>query len=275
MTMPSVASDSHGSSLPEQALLQVTDLTCRFGGLTAVDSVTFPIGPGQITSLIGPNGAGKTTVFNALTGLVKPVGGSVTLEGTPLTGRPPHVVMERGIARTFQNIRLFDEMTVLENAMAGQHSRSTAGMLASIIRTRHQREEEAKVTRSAVDALRFVGLRAGLDQRAWTLAYGEKRRLEIARALASEPRLLLLDEPAAGMNIQETATLVDVIRQIRDAGVTVLLIEHQMRLVMGISDIVLVMDQGRLIASGPPAVVQADPVVLEAYLGPDLDDEVA
>ena len=275
MNLPPAASGTQAPSPRGQALLEVADLTCRFGGLTAVDGVTFPIERGQITSLIGPNGAGKTTVFNALTGLVKPVGGSVTFEGLPLTGRPPHVVMERGLARTFQNIRLFDEMTVLENAMAGQHSRSSAGMLESILRTRRQREEEAKVTRSALDALRFVGLRADLDQRAWTLAYGEKRRLEIARALASEPRLLLLDEPAAGMNIQETETLIDVIRRIRDAGVTVLLIEHQMRLVMGISDTVLVMDQGRLIASGPPAVVQADPVVLEAYLGPDIDEDVA
>lgn len=259
----------------DHELLRVTGLTCRFGGLTAVDGVSFSLARGQITSLIGPNGAGKTTVFNALTGIVRPVAGSVTLDGTPITAQPPHMVMHRGLARTFQNIRLFDEMTVLENAMAGQHSRSSAGLIESILRTRRQQEEEATIARTALEAIRFVGLRSNLDQLAWTLAYGEKRRLEIARALASRPLLLLLDEPAAGMNLQETATLIDVIRRMRDADVTVLLIEHQMRLVMDISDIVLVMDQGKLIASGPPAVVQADQLVLEAYLGPDVDEDVA
>jgi ABC-type branched-subunit amino acid transport system ATPase component len=256
-------------------LLQVSDLTCRFGGLTAVDGLTFSVGRGHITSLIGPNGAGKTTVFNALTGLVRPTRGTVTLDETPIAGQPPHVVMARGVARTFQNIRLFDDMTVLENAMAGEHVRSTAGLIETVLRTRRQQEEEAKVIREALEALRFVDLKADLNQRAWTLAYGEKRRLEIARALASRPRLLLLDEPAAGMNLQETETLIMVIHRIRDAGVTVLLIEHQMRLVMGISDVVLVMDQGKLISSGPPAFVQTDPVVLEAYLGPDLDEGAA
>lgn len=188
-----MSSASLASGPLDPMLLRVTDLTCRFGGLTAVDGVSFSIARGQITSLIGPNGAGKTTVFNALTGIVRPVGGSVALEGIPITGHPPHVVMQHGAARTFQNIRLFDEMTVLENAMAGQHSRSKAGLIESILRTRRQQEEEAQVTRAALDALRFVGLQADLDQRAWTLAYGEKKRLEIARALASDPSLLLLD----------------------------------------------------------------------------------
>ena len=256
-------------------LLQVTDLTCRFGGLTAVDSLTFALRAGEITSLIGPNGAGKTTVFNALTGIVRPVSGTVTLDQSVITGRPPHAVTERGLARTFQNIRLFGDMTVLENAMAGQHSRSTAGLLESILRTRRQQAEEASVIREAMAALRLVELRADLDQRAWTLPYGEQRRLEIARALASQPRVLLLDEPAAGMNRQEVVTLMEVIRRVRDSGVTVFLIEHQMRLVMDISDTVLVMDQGRLIASGPPAKVQADPAVISAYLGPDIDEATA
>jgi branched-chain amino acid transport system ATP-binding protein len=256
-------------------VLKVSDLTCRFGGLTAVDSLSFAIEQGHITSLIGPNGAGKTTVFNALTGLVRPTRGSVVLQERDITGKPPHVVMEHGVARTFQNIRLFEEMTVLENAMAGQHVRSRAGLVESFLRTRRQQLEEEAVLREAIGALDFVGLQADLDQRAWTLAYGEKRRLEIARALASKPRVLLLDEPAAGMNQPETETLIDVIRRIRDARITVLLIEHQMRLVMGISDIVLVMDQGKLISAGPPSMVQADPAVLEAYLGPDVEEDVA
>jgi branched-chain amino acid transport system ATP-binding protein len=168
-------------------------------------------------------------------------------------------------------------MTVLENAMAGQHCRTTAGLVESVLHSRRQQAEEATVVREAVEALQLVGLRAGLEQIAWTLPYGEKRRVEIARALASHPQVLLLDEPAAGMNRQETATLVDVIRRVRDAGVTIFLIEHQMQLVMSISDTVLVMDQGRLIASGPPSAVQADAAVIEAYLGPDieLDEEVA
>jgi len=257
---------------PDQELLQVSDLTCRFGGLTAVEGLTFSLRVSEITSLIGPNGAGKTTVFNALTGIVRPVRGRVTLGETQITGRPPHAVTYAGIARTFQNIRLFSEMTVLENAMAGQHCRSRAGLVESILRTRRQQAEEAAVIREAIEALRLVELRADLDQMAWTLAYGEKRRLEIARAVASHPRLLLLDEPAAGMNRQETKTLMEVIRRVRDTGVTILLIEHQMRLVMDISDTILVMDQGRLISAGPPAVVQRDPLVINAYLGPDLDD---
>ena len=269
MTGSPVIPEASVNGSVNDSLLRVESLTCRFGGLTAVDGLSFSLQSGDITSLIGPNGAGKTTVFNALTGIVRPQKGTVKLNDTTITGRPPHVVTGLGIARTFQNIRLFGEMTVLENAMAGQHSRSTAGLVESIVRTRRQREEEARVIHEARQALQLVGLRSDLDQKAWTLPYGEKRRLEIARAIASHPILLLLDEPAAGMNQQETSTLVEVIRRIREAGVTVLLIEHQMRLVMEISDTVLVMDQGQLISAGPPAAVQEDPQVLAAYLGAD------
>ena len=253
-------------------LLRVEDVTCRFGGLLAVDHVSFRVDAGKIVSLIGPNGAGKTTVFNCITGLQRPASGEIFFDNRPVTRNPPHVTMRLGIARTFQNIRLFREMSVLENAMAGQHCRTRAGLIEAILRTASQRNEERRIADEAASALAFVGLQRHSTRLSWTLPYGEQRRLEIARALASHPRLLILDEPAAGMNQLETAMLVDVIARIRESGVTVLLVEHDMRVVMNISDSVVVMDQGRVIAEGTPAQIQAHPAVVAAYLGTDEPD---
>ena len=237
-------------------------------GLLAVDAASFSVrAPDR--ELIGPNGAGKTTVFNCITGLQRPSGGQLFFNGWAITRNPPHVTTRLGIARTFQNIRLFNDMSVLENAMAGQHSRTQAGVLAAILRTPAQRQEERQIVAEATAALDFVGLQARTDQLSRTLAYGEQRRLEIARALASHPRLLILDEPAAGMNEQETASLIEVIARIRQSGVTILLVEHDMHVVMNVSDSVVVMDQGRVIATGTPAEVRRQPAVVEAYLGVD------
>jgi branched-chain amino acid transport system ATP-binding protein len=250
-------------------ILAIRNLTCRFGGLVAVDSASFNVPDGEIVSLIGPNGAGKTTVFNCITGLQRPAGGDVVFDERPVTKLAPHARMRLGIARTFQNIRLFNEMSVLENAMAGQHSRTRSGVVGAILRTRAQRAEEDAIASEAHAALRFVGLEPRAHHLSRTLPYGEQRRLEIARALASHPRLLILDEPAAGMNEQETAALIDVIVRIRDSGVTVLLVEHDMHLVMNVSDHVVVMDQGRVIAAGRADDVRRQPAVIEAYLGVD------
>lgn len=252
-------------------LLEARRVSRVFGGLTAVDGVDLAVRMGEIVALIGPNGAGKTTLFNCLTGFTAPSSGSIRFgeAGIELSGRAPHEVARLGVARTFQNIRLFSGMTSLENVLAGRHLRTRAGLAESVMRTRRQRDEEETARLKSGEWLGFVGLADSADRPARELPLGDQRRLEIARALASEPLLLLLDEPAAGMNPSETAALASLIGRIRALGVTVLLIEHDMRVVMGISDRVAVLDHGALIACGPPAMVRNDPAVVEAYLGRD------
>jgi branched-chain amino acid transport system ATP-binding protein len=253
------------------ALLEVDAVTKRFGGLSALNDLTFEVGEGEIVSIIGPNGAGKSTVFNVITGLYPPDEGDVRLRGATIVGLAPNRITRAGVARTFQNVHLFPNMTVLENAMVGQHCRSTAGVFGSILRTPAVRREEEMIRDRAKECLDFFGSRlAGYrqDQPAFALSYANRRRLEMARALATDPAIVLLDEPTAGMNPRETLELRDHIVRMRDElGLTVLVIEHDMRVVKGVSDRVVACDYGRKIAEGDYEAVANDEQVVEAYLG--------
>ena len=247
--------------------LAVRDLAVRFGGVTALGGVSFDVRPGTITSLIGPNGAGKTTAFNAITGYLRPSGGRVTYDDAPLTGLRPCDVARRGVVRTFQKTSVFPALTVADNVMIGLHLRGESGLAAILAGARRVREEERALRVRAGEIIALVGLEHRGDQVASALPYGEQRLVELAVALAARPRLLLLDEPAAGMTGVEKATVSGLIRTIRGLGITVFVVEHDMRLVMGISDVVIVLNHGRVIAEGAPAEIQAHPEVIRAYLG--------
>jgi branched-chain amino acid transport system ATP-binding protein len=251
------------------AILAADRVSKIFGGLVAVNDVSFFIPRRSIVSIIGPNGAGKTTFFNMLTGLYKPSTGRITLEGTDITRTRPDLITKAGVARTFQNIRLWGTMSALENVLVGQHARMKAGLFGSILRPPRVRREEKDVRDKAHEMLKFVGVREShFDQLAVNLSYGDQRRVEIARALASDPHLLLLDEPTAGMNPQESAQLTDFMQRLRDElNLSILLIEHDMKVVMGVSERVTVLDHGEKIAEGDPQEVRANPAVVEAYLG--------
>ena len=258
--------------MSDARILDVDGLTLKFGGLTALDDVSFHINEGEILGLIGPNGAGKTTCFNAITGVYRPTSGTISFQGQSLAGRKRFQIAQAGIARTFQNIRLFPTMTALENVLVGADAQHTTGMFSALFRLPKHRREEAEGHDLAMQLLRFMGLANKADELAANLSYGDQRRLEIARAMATKPKLICLDEPAAGFNPQEKRVLMDLIRKVRDQGFTVLLIEHDMRLVMGVTDRIVVLEFGKKIAEGAPAEIRDNPAVIAAYLGVEEED---
>lgn len=254
-------------------LLKATDVTMQFGGLRAVDTVNMEIQKGEIHALIGPNGAGKTTFFNVVSGIYMPTSGKVELDGVDITKKKAHQITSLGIARTFQNILLFDQMSALENVMVGRHCRTQSSVLGTIFHTPKMKREEKLCYEKSKEVLEFVGMGAEADVSASSLPYGKKRILEIARALASEPKIIMLDEPCAGMNNTETDELLQTIYKIRDSGVTILLVEHDMKFVMQVADQITVLDHGMKISEGEPEKIMKDPLVIEAYLGKEDMDE--
>ncbi|MFJ8246013.1 ABC transporter ATP-binding protein [Peribacillus asahii] len=256
-------------------VLEIKNITKNFGGISALTDVSFQLKEGEIHGLIGPNGAGKTTMFNLITNMFPPTTGEIIFSNETITGIKPHKITDKGICRTFQNIRLFSQMTTLENVMVGAHSRSKAGVFSGVFRPKSQRTEERKIREKAIELLDLVGLSEFHDVVSENLSYGQQRRLEIARALASDPKLLLLDEPAAGMNETETASLFDLIKQVQVRGISVLIIEHDMPLVMKLCDHITVLNFGKKLAEGTPEEIQNNPAVIEAYLGSEEDDEIA
>ncbi|RHW33486.1 ABC transporter ATP-binding protein [Lysinibacillus yapensis] len=256
-------------------VLEIKNVSKNFGGIHALRNVSFSIKQGEIYGLIGPNGAGKTTMFNLITNIFEPSSGEIVFNDENITGLKSHKITEKGICRTYQNIRLFSQMSALKNVMVGGHSRSSSGVFSSVFRTKAQRKEEQELEKNAEELLKLVGLFENKDLLAENLAYGQQRRLEIARALASKPKLLLLDEPAAGMNEKETDSLYDLIKIIQSKGITVLIIEHDMPLVMKLCDRIAVLNFGEKLAEGTPYEIQNNEAVIEAYLGKEEEEEIA